>query len=87
MGRSVIQQRISIDRQRVVGIVLLCLGVLGTGLGVWSSIAGGPGVPISAVVSAAWVVAGVVALTRSRRRRIALEQEHGAGAGVQKPVR
>ncbi|GLK18131.1 hypothetical protein [Herbiconiux flava] len=87
MGRSVIQQRISIDRQRVVGIVLLCLGVLGTGLGVWSSIARGPGVPISAVVFAAWVVAGVVALTRSRRRRIALEREHGPGAGVQRPVR
>ena len=87
MGRSVIQERIAIDRQRVVGIVLVCLGVLGTGLGVWSSVAGGPGVPVSAVVFAAWVVGGVVALRRSRQRRLALEREHGAGAGVQKPVR
>ena len=87
MGRSVIQERIAIDRQRVVGIVLVCLGVLGTGLGLWSSVAGGPGVPVSAVVFAAWVVGGVVALRRSRQRRLALEREHGPGAGVQRPVR
>jgi hypothetical protein len=87
MGRSVIQRRIAIDRERVVGIVLVCLGAVGTGAGVWSSLAGGPGVPVSAVVFAAWVVGGVAALLRSRRRRLALEREHGPGAGVQKPVR
>lgn len=89
MERSLIQQRMSIDRERLAGIfslILGCLGFLGgavifswgeRGLGLWFQLA----------MWLRWVAVGVTMLVRSRRRMRDFEAEHGVGAGTQDYVR
>jgi hypothetical protein len=86
MARSLTQQRIAIDRQRVIGIVLITLGTAGTVLGICSAIAGSSGLPISAVSLLLWIPVGIATVARARRRRIRFEATHGASAGKRDAV-
>jgi hypothetical protein len=73
MSMSLIQQRIAIDRTRVLGIVITAIGggVLITGTVVWLAFMG----------------RGITFLVKARRQRLAFEESHGSDAGKQAPVR
>lgn len=89
MERSLIQQRMSIERERLAGIFSLILGCLGTCLVTVVFILGERGdvLWIQLVVWLGWVAVGVMMLVWSRRRMSGFEAEHGAGAGKQDYVR
>lgn len=82
---SLIQQRIAIDRERVIGTVYTALGSLMLSLGLvmaiiepsqWSRWA-------FMVVWAGFAAVGVRKLAAARRTRRAFESEHGVDAGKQ----
>lgn len=85
---SLIQQRMSIDRQRIWGLWLLVDGALmaagGIGLVItqrsWSG-------ALYIVLFTVVAVRGAIRLVSARRRRLAFESEHGNAAGKQDPVR
>ncbi len=88
--KSLIQQRISLERARLVAVLTVVGGsllVVASGVSVvWRS--SSPSIwqwwPV--IFWCAFVCVGVVRLVRVRRRRLAFESEHGRDAGKQKPV-
>lgn len=86
--KSLIQQRIAIDRTRVFGIVGISVGA--TGFVLMSVFALVEALPWSSWIPVfIWLVivgGGVDNLRKARRRLRAFEAEHGAGAGEQTPL-
>jgi hypothetical protein len=85
---SLIQQRISIDRGRAVGVVMVVVFGLFAVAGVVLLVSD-PGNAFrwsSEGLSVLLVVLGIGRLVRSNRRRARFEAEHGRDAGRQTPV-
>lgn len=79
---SLIQQRIKIDRGRVVGTVFTTFGSLMTILGLIAIPLGNGNYGL--IGSIPLLGYGIFRLVSSRRERIAFEAAHGRDAGVQK---
>lgn len=85
---SLIQQRLVIDRQRTLGLVI----VVGAGLALGFSILTLLDHPdnvfrwFGVVLFAVWLVFGIYRLLRAVGRQRGFEEQHGRDAGRQKPV-
>jgi hypothetical protein len=88
---SLIQQRMAIDRQRIIALVMSGLAVLYLGLTVFILISSlgspPPSLLLNGTLSVVWTAGGVWSYLDARKKLRAFEAEHGVGAGKQKPVR
>jgi hypothetical protein len=89
MSMSLIQQRIAIDRTRVLGIVITAIGggVLIIGALVLTSSLVSPGTITAIVVWVAFMGRGITFLVKARRLRLEFEESNGSDAGKQAPIR
>jgi hypothetical protein len=74
----------SIDRQRLAGLIMTIGGSIGMAIGVVALLAdvrlwGG-------FIFAIWIPIGIGQLIRAKKRRVLFESEHGLGAGRQKSI-
>ena len=88
-GKSPFQQRRTIARRRVGGIIGTMVGGVGLSLGVVVLIARPFEVltVVLLVVSPGYLASAIYDLVSARRQRIAFETEHGPDAGRQQPTR
>jgi hypothetical protein len=82
---SIVRQRQLIDSQRKWGIAMLVIGIVGMGVAALSLLDGT--LPLGAVLFVILLVTGVTRIRAAGRALAAFETEHGAGAGVQQPIR
>ena len=83
--RSLTQERIAIDRERVIGQIItgVCLAAIALGLVL---VVGGRAEIMPGLGFVMLLPIGVVRLVRSRIRRLKFEATHGPDAGRQRPV-
>jgi len=87
---SLIQQRIALERSRLIAASMVVGGallVIATGASIVLRSTAAVPQWFALVAWAAVVIAGIVRLVTVRRRRIAFEAEHGADAGIQRRLR
>jgi hypothetical protein len=84
MARSLIQERMSIDRQRLAGWLMTVGGSIGVALGLVTMLTNHTN--WAGIAFVVWVPIGVAQLVRARKRRVSFENEHGYEAGRQKPI-
>jgi hypothetical protein len=89
VAKSLIQQRIALDRARLVAVVMLCGGILlvvGSGVQLSVGLMDSSFRWLSPVFWAVFVIVAMVRLRRVRRDWLLLESEHGSDAGKQRSV-
>lgn len=87
--KSLIQQRIALDRARLIAIVMLCGGLLlmvGSGVQLIVGLTDSSFRWLPLIFWTAFVIVAIVRLRRVRRDRLLFESEHGADAGKQRSV-
>jgi hypothetical protein len=83
-SRSLIQQRIALERTRIIMLGLAILTLLSSSLAIGLAVPnGGQGFALLSLLAPCWLVYQFV---RAHRALRAFEQEHGRDAGRQHPV-